>query len=314
MKVNRDERFDLTGLDDETVEKLAAKYPVNDEDTKNRIMEKFLAKTGYDPGMYEDDSEPEITVSGTERYHRPLWSKYIGTAAALMLAFGSIFGLMKLNSGFGAPPEPAFATLPAATDCSTEPVTDDDMPEATDAAVTTEAVVFTAPAAVNEKETTAASTETDDTETTAYTDTTDTGETGTGTDTGTSAASTEHTTVETTPAEDDPENDRIREMLTGTWTATGEDGDVYEYTFTTYEDGFFGGIRTELSPENEMRLGNPYVVDVDGKHLMFHVFTATDNTPATISWEGTSLRDGFTLVWESDGSALKFTLSEETTD
>ena len=298
MKDNR-ERIDLTGLDDETVEKLAARYPVNDEDTKNRIMEKFLEKTGYEPE--EADDEPAITVSGTERYHRPFWSRYIGTAAALLLAVGGIAGIFKLGSGLGGPADPVFTTLPETTQ-ATEAATEATAPVTTEAEVATEAAQYTEPAVVNENRTTASTTDTTDTETTATTDTTDTAETGTGTET-----STEPVSAETTPAEDLPSDEEIKFMLTGKWIASGEDGNKTEYVFETYSDGSLGGIAVDLSPENIHQIGNSFNVDIDGKHLMFHFITTDDDSPATIDWEGDSLSEGFTLVWDGTDIEVTFT-------
>lgn len=305
MKDNR-ERIDLTGLDDETVEKLAARYPVNDEDTKNRIMEKFLEKTGYDADIYEDeDSEPAITVSGTERYNRPVWSKYLGTAAALVVAFGGIFGLMKLNLNPGGPVDPGFATAPAATEYQTEAVTEPTAPEATEEAVTTAAEEY-APV-IEERATTAVSTDTATTsETTETTETAVTEETGTDTDTATEAA-TEPATVETTPAEDLPSDEEIKFMLTGKWIASGEDGNKAEYIIETLSDGTLCGTAIDLSPDNVHQIGSAFNLDVDGKHLTFHFVTVYDNSPATIDWEGDSLRDGFTLVWDGTDIEVTFT-------
>ena len=301
MKDYREKDFDLTGLDDETVEMLAAHYPVNDEDTKNRIMEKFLEKTGYDAEDFDD--EPAITVSGTERYHRPFWSKYLSTAAALVLAAGGIFGVMKLGSGLGGVPDPISTTLPISTSAATEAVTETTVPEVTEAAVTTEAaqeIVFVD----DERETTAASTDTTDTETTATTDTADTEESGTDTATETT---TEAVSAETTSAECTLSNDEIRDMLVGKWIASGEDGNKTEYTFEKYDDGYFGGTAIDLSPENEHGIGSCFNVDIDGKNWMFHFFTVKDNTPAAVEWEGDSLRNGFTLEWDHTGIPVTFT-------
>ena len=302
MKDNR-ERIDLTGLDDATVEKLAARYPLNDEETKNRIMEKFLEKTGCDADASEEDEEPAITVSGTERYRKPLWSKYITTAAALALAFGGIFGLMKLDLFGGSPVDPAFATAPAATEYRTEAVTEPTAPEATEEAAATAAENY---APVEERATTAVTTDTSSTsETTETTDSTGTEETGTGTDTATEAA-TEPSTSETTPAGDIPDEEEIKFMLTGRWIAETESGERIEYVFETYSDGTLGGMSVNLAPENVHAIGTAFDVTISGKQLLIQYVKSDVFRTAELDWEGDSLRDGFTLVWD-DGNVFTFT-------
>lgn len=306
MNENKRDNFDLTGLDDETVERLAERYPVTDEETKDRIMKKFLAKAGAGISEDEDFSEPGITVSGTERYRKPAWSRYIGTAAALVLALGGIMGIGFMNHSFSGVTDPR-ADLPteqATTVASTEPAE-----TATEPAVTTEALPVIAESD-NEKPavTTVVVTTVTTEETTETTETTSTEETAETTETVPSPSEPETSTA--TAPEEPPEPEVTPEMLEGTWTSVNSDGNTVDYIIRIH-DGEAGGQRTVNSPDNIHGIGNTFSVDINGRELIFHFVTVYDNTTATISWEGDSPRDGFTLTW-ADGSTEKFTRSADT--
>lgn len=122
----------LTGLDDETVEEIAEKYPALDENAKKRILKQALRKSGfpdddievddvpeedsgefYDPEEYsgediEENTEitetpdnPEndgISVSGIEPYKNKIsWHKYAGSAVAMLIAVIGISSVVLLH-------------------------------------------------------------------------------------------------------------------------------------------------------------------------------------------------------------------------
>ena len=71
---------ELKYIDDDSVEELSHDYPMLGRKAKKRILEQCLAKTAE-----TDFDENGITVSGTEVYRRPIWTKIAGTAAAAAL-------------------------------------------------------------------------------------------------------------------------------------------------------------------------------------------------------------------------------------
>ena len=86
--MNKDMLNELSGLDPETVEKLAENAPELDKSTQERILKRCMAK---------DMSECELTVSGTERYRRPKFRNFAAAAAAVVL-IGGISGAFALGS------------------------------------------------------------------------------------------------------------------------------------------------------------------------------------------------------------------------
>lgn len=98
----------LNNLDDESVEEIAENYPVLDENSKRRILKQCMKKSGLsdsdieitenteDTDIYEN-AEEENSVSGIERYDRPLWHRYIGSAAALIVAIVGIASVVVLH-------------------------------------------------------------------------------------------------------------------------------------------------------------------------------------------------------------------------
>jgi len=97
----------LTDLDDESVEEIAQDYPALDEKAQKRILKQCLRKSGLpdgdieitqNTGIYEDDSdEDEISVSGIERYERPLWHKYVSSVAVMAVAVIGIASVVLLK-------------------------------------------------------------------------------------------------------------------------------------------------------------------------------------------------------------------------
>lgn len=92
--------FDIfRNTDDMTVEMIAGSYPVLTDEEKERMFamseRKFNIKERKYPQGYTNDTaitdeEDEDEVNGVEEYDRPLWLKFISTAAALMLIGGGL--------------------------------------------------------------------------------------------------------------------------------------------------------------------------------------------------------------------------------
>ncbi|MDE6834192.1 MAG: hypothetical protein K2J39_08140 [Ruminococcus sp.] len=118
----------LTGLDDDSVEEIAEKYPALDENAKKRILKQSLRKSGFpdddievyeEPEEYEEfyedfeseedygedyeinetpETEDEISVSGTEPYKNKIsWHKYAGSAVAMLIAVIGIASVALLH-------------------------------------------------------------------------------------------------------------------------------------------------------------------------------------------------------------------------
>lgn len=106
-KNEKDFMENLTDLDSEAVEEIAEDYPALDEHIQKRILKQCLHKSGLpdgdieiteNTGTYEDDSdEDEISVSGIERYDRPLWYKYAGSVAVMAVAIVGIASVVVLH-------------------------------------------------------------------------------------------------------------------------------------------------------------------------------------------------------------------------
>ncbi len=118
--MNNDEKDfmeNLSDLDEEAVEEIAEDYPALDEYAKNRILRKCLRKSGLsdedievmeDTEVYEDDIceddnyEDETSVSGIERYDRPLWSRYVSSVAVMVIAIIGIAGVVALHGNLNS--------------------------------------------------------------------------------------------------------------------------------------------------------------------------------------------------------------------
>lgn len=106
-KNEKDFMENLTDLDGEAVEEIAEDYPALDENIQNRILKQCLRKSGLpdddievteNTGTYEDDSdEDEISVSGIERYDRPMWHKYASSVAVMVVAIVGIASVVVLH-------------------------------------------------------------------------------------------------------------------------------------------------------------------------------------------------------------------------
>ena len=77
-KNNLDE---LKDIDEAAVEEISSNYPMLGKSAKKSILEKCLEKT--EEAGFETNG---ITVSGTEVYHRPMWRRIAGSAAAVAAA------------------------------------------------------------------------------------------------------------------------------------------------------------------------------------------------------------------------------------
>lgn len=89
----------LNNLDDTDIEKISKDVPALDKKAKKRILKKCMSR------MSETDFEPEITVSGTEKYSKPRFRNFaLSTAACLCAAIG-ITGIIFINRNIGTPPD-----------------------------------------------------------------------------------------------------------------------------------------------------------------------------------------------------------------
>jgi len=91
--------FDIfRNTDDMTVEMIAASYPVLSDEEKERMFamseRKFNIKERKYPQGYTNEADEEYDdedeVDGVEEYDRPMWLKFLTTAAALMLVGGGL--------------------------------------------------------------------------------------------------------------------------------------------------------------------------------------------------------------------------------
>ena len=90
--------FDIfRNTDDMTVEIIAGSYPVLTDEEKERMFamseRKFNIKERKYPQDYKNDTDEEYDddeVEGVEEYDRPMWLKFVSTAAALMLVGGGL--------------------------------------------------------------------------------------------------------------------------------------------------------------------------------------------------------------------------------
>lgn len=107
----------LKGLDDDIIEEIAEEYPALDENAVNRILNKCNANID---GEAEDGTE--LTVTGTERYNRPTWQKYLYSGAAAVVAVVGITGVVLLHRNMGGND----------FDLSNPPVIEDGFPDTAD--------------------------------------------------------------------------------------------------------------------------------------------------------------------------------------
>ena len=91
--------FDIfRNTDDMTVEMIADSYPVLSDEEKERMFSmserKFNIKERKYPQGYTNEADEEYDdedeVDGVEEYDRPMWLKFLTTAAALMLVGGGL--------------------------------------------------------------------------------------------------------------------------------------------------------------------------------------------------------------------------------
>lgn len=109
----------LNDLDDLSVEEIAENYPALDEKSKKRILKKCMEKSGFS-AYADDDEREEITVSGTERYNRVSWSRYVSSAAALIIAVVGIAGVVMIHGNLNGNDDFEIDTPPSVSSYDTE--------------------------------------------------------------------------------------------------------------------------------------------------------------------------------------------------
>ena len=128
--------FDIfRNTDDTTVELIAGSYPVLTDEEKERMFSmserKFNIKERKYPQGYTNETDEEDyddDVEGVEEYDRPMWLKFLTTAAALMLVGGGLAvgrNLMRRRPVPDNSPAPQIATA-VSTGTQTTAVTDSD--------------------------------------------------------------------------------------------------------------------------------------------------------------------------------------------
>lgn len=95
-KNEKDFMFQLSNLDDFSVEEIAENYPALNKKAKKRILKKCIKKHSFSAEI-DYDGEGKNTISGTERYNRNMWYKFAASAAAFVVAIGGITGVFMLN-------------------------------------------------------------------------------------------------------------------------------------------------------------------------------------------------------------------------
>ena len=86
--MDREEKIlyeNLHGFDDRTVMTIAVEYPALYRAARERIMKLCVHKTPVSFFKVNNTKSDMQTVTGTEIYHRPLWRKYLSSAAAILL-------------------------------------------------------------------------------------------------------------------------------------------------------------------------------------------------------------------------------------
>ena len=129
-KNNLDE---LKDIDEAAVEEISSNYPMLGKSAKKRILEKCLEKT--EEAGFETNG---ITVSGTEVYHRPMWRRIAGSAAAVAAAVAVIVGTVYVKRNIYPPVKDPFTGMNSTeAEEYTEENTDDINEEEYTEAVTT---------------------------------------------------------------------------------------------------------------------------------------------------------------------------------
>ena len=277
----KDHLAEIKDIDESSVEELAEMYPMLGKSAKQRILEKCLEKTD------EAEFQEGITVSGTEIYKRPMWSRILSAAAALVcvsaVAGGAV--LLKRNRLSYIPHQSTGETSQSALTTTAE-VTE----KITASTTTSDAVTTTTSTAIVAVETS---------EYIVYTTAPDFAESTTTTETTT----TEVTTTDVTTT-DDEENQETSEttaeitsdFLAGSWNAEGGvGGRVFEF----YSDGSSGKYNM-----NESGLGLPFAYDLSNGTITFH-FGAADTDPESGAIDCTG-ENSFIIRWE-DGNTEIFT-------
>lgn len=114
MKDNELDLDMLENADDETVKRLAEEYRAAPESDLVRLFER--SEKRFASRKTDDDTEAEMTVSGVERYRRPVWTRILTAASVVVLAAGAVTGGALLVRDFSDRPDD---TLSSAADPET---------------------------------------------------------------------------------------------------------------------------------------------------------------------------------------------------
>ena len=111
MKDNELDLDVLENADDETVKRLAEEYRAAPESDLVRLFER--SEKRFASRKTDDDTGAEMTVSGVERYRRPVWTRILTVASVVVLAAGAVTGGALLVRNFSNRPDD---TLSSAAD------------------------------------------------------------------------------------------------------------------------------------------------------------------------------------------------------
>lgn len=92
----------LNNLDDADIEKISETVPALSSKARKRILKNCLDRMSVENAT-EAEYEPEITVSGAEKYSESHFIRYISTVAVCFLAVIGITGMIFFNRNTGSP-------------------------------------------------------------------------------------------------------------------------------------------------------------------------------------------------------------------
>ena len=93
----------LENADDETIKRLAKEYRAAPDSDLARLFEETEKRCAS--RKIADEKVPEMTVSGVERYRRPMWARILTATSAVVLAAGAVTGGALLVRNFSNRPD-----------------------------------------------------------------------------------------------------------------------------------------------------------------------------------------------------------------
>lgn len=288
---NKDLLNKLRGLEDQELEKIAEEFPPLNDADKARIISKCLEKTN-------DTDNPEgVTVSGTEKYKRPVWYKFAATAAALTLAVLGLGGTVYLTKNMKDPSASDMAnqsTSARGAGAGTYTISEQVKENAVTTVVTSTSLVTTTTTCTSSSVSTTDSTSTTNDTTTSTTDTT------TETSTATADPMNTETTAVTEPSTETHTETTTVKLPVGYWSSEYE-GKERHWLF--YHDGSGGKFHNA-----ETGMGLAFTIDTYDETVIFHIGSSEDSSKARITWYNA---DSFAIDWEENDIHEVFTFDPD---